>query len=174
MNIGSSANTVGNIYLSSVGLKLGNISFTEISNTIRIFNTSGNLDANIQVNKLTASTVDVAQIVIANTQFDGTTAVTSGIASGQIIYQLPEGSMLSGKFDIKSVATTSSNNQSATIAINKSTSGGSVKYVVYGTTFNGDPVTRYDVDVAFGNIRIKVNPLVNEFITHTISYQITN
>lgn len=174
LNIGSSANTVGNIYLSSVGLKLGNISFTEISNTIRIFNSSANLDANIQVDKLTASTVDVAQIVIANTQFDGTTAVSSGIAPGQIIYQLPEGSMLSGKFDIKSVATTSSNNQSATMTINKSTSGGSVKYVIYGATFNGVPVTGYDVDVAFGNIRIKVNPLVDDIITHTISYQVTN
>jgi len=58
--------------------------------------------------------------------------------------------------------------------MHKSTSGGSVKYVVYGTTFNGDPVTRYDVDVAFGNVRIKVNPLVNDLITHTISYQVTN
>jgi len=132
LNIGSTANTVGNLYLSNTGLKLGNVSFSESANTVRIFNTNANIDANIQVNTITASTVDVA------------------------------------------VSDTSANNQSVTITINKSTSGGSVKYVVYGTTFNGDPVTRYDVDVAFGNVRIKVNPLVNDLITHTISYQVTN
>ena len=174
LNIGTSANTVGNLYLSNVGLKLGNVSFSESGNTVRIFNTSANVDANIQVNTITASTVDVAQIVIANTQFDGSIATSEGLDPGQVIYELPEVSMLSGKFDIKSVADTSANNQSATITINKSTSGGSVKYVVYGATFNGDPVTRYDVDVAFGNVRIKVNPMVDDLITHTISYQVTN
>lgn len=174
LNIGSVANRVGNLYLSNVGLKLGNVSLAESGNTIRIFNTSANVDANIQVNTITASTVDVAQIVIANTQFDGSTATSEGLDPNQIIYELPEVSMLCGKFDIKSVASTSSNNQSATISINKSTSGGSVKYVIYGTTFNGNPVTRYDVDVAFGNVRIKVNPMVDDLITHTISYQVTN
>jgi hypothetical protein len=174
LNIGSTANTVGNIYLSNSGLKLGNVSFAESGNTVRIFNTNANVDANIQVNTITASTVDVAQIVIANTQFDGSIATSEGLDPNQVIYQLPEVSMLCGKFDIKSVADTSANNQSVTITINKSTSGGSVKYVVYGTTFNGDPVTRYDVDVAFGNVRIKVNPMVDDLITHTISYQVTN
>lgn len=174
LNIGSIANTVGNIYLSNVGLKLGNVSFAESANTVRLISTSANVDASIQVNTLTASTVNVSQILIANTQFDGSTATSEGLDPGQIIYQLPEVSMLSGKFDIKSVADTSANNQSATITINKSTSGGSVKYVIYGATFNGDPVTRYDVDVAFGNVRIKVNPMVDDLITHTISYQVTN
>jgi hypothetical protein len=174
LNIGSTANTVGNIYISNVGLKLGNVSFVESANTVRLINTSANVDASIRVDTLTASTVDVEQIMIANTQFDGSTATSEGLDPGQIIYQLPAVSMLSGKFDIKSVAGTYTNNQTVTITINKSTSGGSVKYVIYGATFNGVPVTGYDVDVAFGNIRIKVNPLVDDTITHTISYQVTN
>lgn len=174
LNIGSSANTVGNLYLSNVGLKVGNVSFSESANTIRIFNTLANVDANIQVNTINASTVDVAQIIIANTQFDGSNATSEGMTPNQVIYELPEASMLCGKFDIKSIASSSGNNQSVTMTINKSTSGGSVKYVVYGGTFNGDPVTRYDVDVAFGNVRIKVNPMVSDIIFHTISYQVTN
>jgi hypothetical protein len=49
----------------------------------------------------------------------------------------------------------------------------SVKFTGYGTSFSGNAITRYDMDVFGSNVRILVNPLVDEVLLHFISSQVT-
>ena len=48
-----------------------------------------------------------------------------------------------------------------------------IKYTGYGTTFAGNAVTRYNMDVSDGNVNLYVRPLQNEVILHFISAQVT-
>ena len=66
-----------------------------------------------------------------------------------------------------------SNSQSIIIDATTTPDRTDLKYVAYGTTFVGDPVTRYDALVASANVRITVSPLANASITHTITYSST-
>jgi hypothetical protein len=40
-------------------------------------------------------------------------------------------------------------------------------------TFAGNALTRYDMDVTDGNVRILANPIANAFILHFIASQVT-
>lgn len=102
-----------------------------------------------------------------------TSSYTSGTTANQVIFEAPADTFTQGTFQIRSkdVATTSSQDITLTAQIVNGNSG--VKFTGYGTTFNGSYVTRYDMDVSGGNVRILVNPLLNTTILHFIASQIT-
>ena len=66
------------------------------------------------------------------------------------------------------------NSQSIQLFAQINNSQDAVKFSGYGSTFFGDPVSTYDmtVDIVSGNVRILVNPLVNDDLTHYIASQI--
>lgn len=168
LNLGSSSSLIGNLYLQNNALRIGQISVNTTNNTVTL-NSGPNTKASLEVASISGD-----QLNVTNTAIGGVTANTIGGTQGQVIWQINEGSMKSGVFEIKSQSVDSSLNQSTTIVINRNSLGTGVKYNAYGTLFNGNPITSYDVDVAFGFIRVKINPLVNQNITHSISYKLVN
>lgn len=179
MNIGSTTRSVGNIYLGQTALNIGNILVSESGNLLD-FSVSvlPNKKADILVANLTGNTIAANTLSIINdvnySNLSLQIATTPDDSAGQIIFQIPEPQLSYGQFNIKSVQANSQNDQSIMLNINKKPNGTDIRYVAYGTVFNGDPITTYDVELAYGNIRIKVNPIVNEVITHKISCSITN
>jgi len=173
INLGAPNNTIGNLYLSSTGYRVGNVTVNEQNGTVN-FTVTGTSDrGNILVGNITAGVVTLAELVYANTILKGATAMSVGNSPGQVILSIPENEMVSGKFDIKSQSANTANNQSAAMVINKNNAGTNIKFSVSGTTFNGAPITSYDVDLVFGSVRILVNPLVTDTIVHSLSYQLT-
>jgi hypothetical protein len=173
VNLGAPTSTIGNLYLSNNGYRLGNITVNEQNGTLNFSVTGSNIGGNIRVGDIIAGVVTLAELIYANTVLKGDTATTVGNTQGQLILSIPENEMVSGKFDIKSQSTNTANNQSTTMVINKNSAGTNIRFSVSGTTFNGAPITSYNVDLAFGQIRILVNPLVTDTIVHTLSYQLT-
>lgn len=173
VNLGSATNTIGNLYLSSSGYRLGNITINEANGIVNFNVTGTSTNGSIRVGDINAGVVTLTELVYATTVLKGATATTVGNTPNQLILSIPENEMISGKFEIKSQSTVTSNNQTTTMVINKNTAGTNIKFSASGTTFNGSPITSYNVDLVFGAIRILVNPLVTDTIVHTLSYQLT-
>lgn len=100
-------------------------------------------------------------------------AYTVGPTAGQIIYEIPTSQFTHGNFQIRSADVSSGNSQDITLSSQLSSNSAAVKFVGYGTTFSGNPVCRYDMDVAGGNVRVLINPLANLTIEHFIVSQVT-
>ena len=96
-----------------------------------------------------------------------------GLDSNQVIYEIPTDEFSQGTFQIRSADTNSANSQDITLTAQLTTSGSVVKFTGYGTTFAGSYLTRYDMDVSGGNVRILVNPILDVTIQHFISVQVT-
>jgi hypothetical protein len=91
----------------------------------------------------------------------------------QVIFQTPIATFTQGKFQIFSTQPSTLESQSVTIdamAVNNQTA---VKYTAYGTTFYGGTVTKYDMDVNGGNVRILVDPQLNNLLRHMVDYKIS-
>jgi hypothetical protein len=98
---------------------------------------------------------------------------TVGNTPGQVIFETPITAFTQAKFQIRSSDSGSPNSQNITIAAQISNDNANVKYTGYGTTFFGNPVTQYSMDVSSGNVRLMADPLVNEALVHFISAQVT-
>lgn len=102
-----------------------------------------------------------------------TSAVTLNNTPGQVIFEYPADEFTMALFQIKSYRDDNNDSQMVFIGAEIFNDMSDVKYTVYGITNVGSWLTQYDLDVAGGNVRILVNPLQNQTITHFISYQIT-
>lgn len=169
LDLGSPTNLIGNLYVSNSGLKLGNVGIAVNNNTVSFSDTTSNATVKIQSAEILATTAR-----LANTVITGAVVETIGNTQGQVILQIDESLMQSVLVEIKSQSTYSAANQSTTLTINRNSLGTGVKYNAYGTLFNGNAIVSYDVDVVTGFIRVKINPLVNENIVHTMSYKLVN
>jgi len=100
-------------------------------------------------------------------------AYSFGNTAGQVIFETAANLFTQGVFQINSdnPETTDSQNITLTVAISNDTT--EVKWTGFGTLFINDPVTRYDIDIDGGNVRILVNPLVDANVYHFIAAQIT-
>lgn len=98
---------------------------------------------------------------------------TIGNEPGQIIFETPANSFTQASFQIRSSDTGTPDSQEITITAQISNDSANVKFTGYGTTFFGNALTRYDMDVLDGNVRLLVNPIVDEVLLHFISAQIT-
>lgn len=99
------------------------------------------------------------------------TANTSGSAPGQIIFSTDAANFYQAQFSVRSTDS-SANSQSVTIAAQLNDANSAVKFNVYGGTFFGNAVCRYDMDVNGSNVRITVDPLINANLNHTIFAQL--
>lgn len=96
-----------------------------------------------------------------------------GNASGQIIFEAPANTFTQAKFQINSSNPGTQDSQNITISASKTNNGSNVRYNGYATTFNGNAVCSYSMDVSGGNIRLKCDPLTSATLFHFISYQVT-
>lgn len=98
---------------------------------------------------------------------------TSGLTPGQVIYEYPANRFTQGSFQIRSSDPGTPDSQDITISAQLTNNNDSVKFTGYAMTFAGNALTRYDMDVLDGNVRILANPIANTFILHFIASQVT-
>jgi hypothetical protein len=177
ITIGTVSNTIANLYVGNSGFYVGNIHVVESGNTLSFpIRTLPSSKASFEINNLSA---DGNVTVGGSVSFNGMTiskfvANTANNSSNQIIFEYPIADFKDGEFKIQSVVANTTTSQYATVAVNKIPNNNGVRFSVYGTIFTGSAVTNYDVDVGYGNVRVKVSPLLNAEITHTAGYTIIN
>lgn len=170
ISIGSASNTIGNLYLSSTALRIGNVQVTEVGNSLNFVLAGTTVKPDLSLGSLSVQN----SIAYGNSVLNSLTVTTTDDTVNQIVYQLPLASFNNGKFEVSSREAGSQNSQLATVSVRKNNNGTTVGHAVYGTLFAGTPVTTYDAVIAGGNMRLTVSPLANATITHTITYQINS
>ena len=98
---------------------------------------------------------------------------TSGLTAGQVIYEYPANAFTQGSFQIRSSDPGTPDSQQITISAQLTNNNDAVKFTGYAMTFAGNALTRYNMDVSSGNVRILANPIANTFILHFIASQVT-
>jgi len=112
----------------------------------------------------------------SNLFFTGTTTYTVytvGNTPGQVIFETPANTFTQASFMIRSSDTGTPDSQEITITAQISNDNSNVKYTGYGTTFFGNALTRYSMDVLDGNVRLMADPLVDEVLLHFIAAHVT-
>lgn len=102
-----------------------------------------------------------------------TLANTTGTTANQIIFENPVATFTQGTFQIKSYDGLTTDSQDIIISAQLTNNSEGVRFTAYGTTFEGNAVCRYDMDVSSSNVRILCSPLINTTLTHFIASQIT-
>jgi hypothetical protein len=98
---------------------------------------------------------------------------TSGVTQGQVIYEYPANRFTQGMFQIRSSDPGTPDSQDITISAQLTNNNDAVKFTGYAMTFAGNALTRYNMDVSSGNVRILANPIANAYILHFIASQVT-
>jgi len=188
VDIGSDPKRIANIWLSKTNsFHLGGVSLSENANIVSFYPTGNNLQtADLQVGNIYA-TGDL--IAIGNVTSTGNISINGGIGlnggitvnsanvttttntANQVIYEIPVSTVTTVRFQVTSSVQANNDSQTASISVTKRNDGITAKHNVFGTLFTGNAVTRYNVDVAYGNIRLMVSPIANTEILHIFSYQ---
>jgi hypothetical protein len=188
VEIGSDQKRVANVWLSKTdSLHIGNVGVSENFNVLSFYQNSNRFVAtDLQVGNIYA-TGDL--FAIGNVTSTGSMEVNGGIGlnggitinssnvttqtntANQVIYELPQGTFSTIRFQISSSAIDTNDSQTATITVTKRNDGIRAQHNVFGTVFVGNAVTRYNVDIAYGNLRLMVSPIPNIPMVHLFSYQ---
>ena len=188
VDIGSDPKRIANLWLSKQNsFHIGGVSLAENANIVSFYPTGNNLQtADLQVGNIYA-TGDL--IAIGNVTSTGNISINGGIGlnggitvnsanvttttntANQVIYEIPVSTVTTVRFQITSSVQANNDAQTASISVTKRNDGITAKHAVFGTLFTGNAVTRYNVDVAYGNIRLMVSPIPNTEILHIFSYQ---
>lgn len=177
VTIGTTGNTIKNMYLASDSLRIGNVRVSESSNNITYsVNVLPSQKANILLNDLVADGNVTANgnINFGVSTLDTFQTSTSNNDANQIIWQGNVSALNMATFNIHSRENSSNNTQTVTLVVNKIPNNSNVKFSVYGTVFQGAVLTDYNADIGYGNVRVMVSPLLNSAMTHTVSYTSTN
>lgn len=188
VEIGSAPLRIANVWLGkNDSLHIGNIGVSEKFDVLSFYqNANRFIAADLQVGNIYA-TGDL--IAIGNVTSTGNIAVNGGIGlnggisinssnvttmnntANQVIYELPQNTFSTIRFQVTSKVVENNDSQTATITVTKRNDGIRAQHTVYGTVFIGNTVTRYNVDIAYGNLRLMVSPLINAEVLHLFSYQ---
>jgi hypothetical protein len=87
----------------------------------------------------------------------------------QVIWEIPSTQFTQGQFQVLSSNPTTNDSQSITISAHLTYDQDDVKWTGYATTFNGTPVTTYNMAVVGGNVQLLVTPLVSLSLSHFIT-----
>jgi hypothetical protein len=101
------------------------------------------------------------------------TTYTVGLEANQVLVEIPVTSFTQGNFQIRSSDTTTPDSQDIILTAQITNNNLDVKYTGYGTTFSGNALTRYAMDVFDGNVRVLASPIVNDVLLHFIASQVT-
>lgn len=170
LDLGQSDSRIGNIYLSDEGIQIGNIKISASDDNLNFSIVGSNNNPGINLGNL----VVTSDVVYGNNKLSSTTATTTTDGVGLTILSIPITQMKEGEFQIQSRRANSFDSQTATVKAHVDNNGISASYVVYGTMFVGSALTNYDVGVTASNVELKVSPLVDATIIHTINYSINN
>lgn len=107
------------------------------------------------------------------TSYYTSNAYSTGVTSGQVIFEAPVATFTQGTFQINSNDTLSNDTENITLTVSVAKDGSNLQWSGHSTLFYGNVLTGYDVDIVGSNVRILVNPLVNTEMFHFISSQIT-
>lgn len=163
LDIGAPDKKVGNLYLGNTALHVGNITVSEVGNSLQ-FNLAGSN---------TAPNVVFGTVSYGTTTLNNSVFVTTSNVANQVAFSIPVSEISVGHFEITSRDANSTNSQTVTLRVEKSNDSTAVKHTATGTIFSGNVVTNYNADVAYGNVRVMVSPFTGNTVNHTIIYQIT-
>jgi len=107
------------------------------------------------------------------TSFQTSNTYSIGNTAGQVIFTTPVSQFTQGMFQIRSSNPDNNDSQDIVLQAQITNTKDSIKFTGYGTSFSGNSVTSYDMDIVGSNVRIIVNPLVDQILLHFISSQIT-
>lgn len=100
-----------------------------------------------------------------------TTSYSIGNTPGQVIFETPTNTFTMGQMLIYSADPGTNTSQTINLFAQINQSSDEVKFTGSGSTFFGNALTSYDMVVADGNVKILVNPLVDETLIHLIGSQ---
>lgn len=106
--------------------------------------------------------------------YNTTQVTTTGLTPNQVILETPSSTFMQGTFNIRSYDPNNTDMQNITLSASITNNSNNVKFTGYATTFDGNSLCRYDMDVFADNVRILVNPIANVEIYHYITYQVTD
>jgi len=177
LNLGSDTHRFAHLYLANAGVSIGTVTIQQSDINTLSFPAIGSLEpenASINVKNLNADgNVNVSgSLVVGNSSSGTTTVTTHDNSTNQVVFELPVSDFDNGTFQITSRSLVDDNSQKVTLEVLKATSNIAVKFSAFGTLFSGAPITRYNADVGYGNVRVMVNPMFNQDIEHSIKFTI--
>lgn len=101
------------------------------------------------------------------------TSYTEGLTANQVIFEYPANQFTQGVFQIRSSDPGSPDSQGITISAQITNNNEAIKCTGHGITFAGNAVSRYDMDIVDGNVRILSTPLLDTYVLHFIASEIT-
>jgi hypothetical protein len=110
---------------------------------------------------------------LSATGFATANVTTVSDSANQVIFETPVSGFTQGLFQIRSGDVNTADSQDIMLQAQINNAGTQVKFTGYGTSFFGNAITSYDMDISGPNVRVLVNPLSSITILHFISAQIT-
>lgn len=101
-----------------------------------------------------------------------TYAYSYGDLANQAVFTIAANAFTQGTFTIRSTNTSTNDSQLVTILSQLNNDGDGVKFTAYGTTFYGNVLTNYDMDIFEGNVRLLVNPIPDVDLLHYVNSQV--
>lgn len=96
---------------------------------------------------------------------------TSGSAN-QVIFETTANTFTQGLFAIRSSDPDTNNSQTIQLYAQTNTNKTDVKFTGYGSSFFGDALASFDMDISNGNVRVLCSPVDSQPLFHFISSQI--
>lgn len=100
-------------------------------------------------------------------------AYSVGDAPGQVLLEVGIDYFTQARFQIRTNNVDNNDSQDIMITAQISTDNTSVKYNGFATTFIGNALSRYSMDVSGGNVRLMADPLIDTTMFHFIAAEIT-
>jgi hypothetical protein len=97
---------------------------------------------------------------------------TVGNSSNQVIFETFANTFTQAQFYIRSSDTSTNDSQTIQLYAQINNSNNEVKFTGYGTTFFGNALATFDMDVVSGNVRVLCSPLISSEIFHFVSSQL--
>lgn len=175
-NLGAPANRFAHLYLGNSGITVGNITASETGNVLSftVPNQSQTLPASLSAKNFTATgNIQVnGTITVGNRETGLIEVITPDDSANQIVFEVPVLQFDNGTFQITTKNLNNADSQRVTLDILKATSNVALRFIAHQTIFSGGPLTRYNADVAYGNVRVMVSPMVDDRMQHNITYTI--
>lgn len=96
---------------------------------------------------------------------------TVGNSSSQVIFQTSAEEFTTGEFVLYAIDTSSYDTQSTKLFAQVDYTNANVKFTAYGSTFFGNAVTSFDMNVVSGNVQILSNPITSNVVLYNIGSQ---
>jgi hypothetical protein len=185
VSIGNSAVRIANLWLNkSNSFHIGNVGASENANVVNLFlNANNQLQADLQIGNIystgdiyaignvtsTGNVAIIGGLTLSNIIIDSSNVSTTSNTANQVVYETQMTGFTTMRVQMTTAVPETNDSQTASMTINKRNDGASAKYTIFGTMFYGTPLTRYNVDMAYGNVRIMVSPIPNQPMYHITS-----